>query len=161
MCINALTHRLFCIKNAEHKFNNMQRGNMDIRYKLNSYIPLMREIKYLERKIEAMRDRQTSIRSSSDVCEVQAPGGNSDKIGNAIATLNDLEDMYLKKIEKANAELREIEALIDNLEPVERLLIRARYIDGEYFEFICGIIGYSYRQTMRIHKCAIRKLQQQ
>ena len=139
----------------------MRGTNMDIRHKLNSYIPLVREIKYLENKIEAIRDRQTSIRSSSDVSEVQAPGGNSDKIGNSIAELNDLEDMYLRKIEKANAELKEIEALIDNLEPVERLLIRARYIDGEYFESICGIIGYSYRQTMRIHKCAIRKLQQE
>ncbi|MBE6021666.1 MAG: hypothetical protein E7231_00370 [Cellulosilyticum sp.] len=134
---------------------------MDIRHKLNSYRPLIREINYLERKIEAMRDRQTSIRSSSDVSEVQASGGNSDKIGNSVAALNDLEDMYLRKIEKANAELREIETLIDTLEPVERLLMRARYIDGEYFEHICGIIGYSYRQTMRIHKCAIRKLQQQ
>lgn len=139
----------------------MHGGNMDIRHKLNSYIPLVREIRYLENKIEAIRDRQTSIRSSSDVCEVQASGGNSDKIGNSIAELNDLEDMYLRKIEKANAELKEIEALIDDLEPLERLLIRARYIDGEYFESICGIIGYSYRQTMRIHKCAMRKLQQQ
>ena len=134
---------------------------MDIRHKLNSYIPLVREIRYLEKRIEAIRDRQTSIRSSSDVSEVQVSGGNSDKIGDSIATLDDLEDMYLRKIEKANVELKEIEALIDELEPVERLLIRARYIDGEYFESICGIIGYSYRQTMRIHKCAMRKLQQQ
>lgn len=133
---------------------------MNIRNKLNSYIPLVREIRYLESKIEAIRDRQTSIKSTSDMSEVQAPapGGNSDKIGNAIAELIDLEDMYLSKIDKANAELKEIETLIEELTPTERLLIRAKYIDGEYLEAICGIIGYSYGQTKRIHNTALRKL---
>lgn len=136
----------------------MHGGNMDIRHKLNSYIPLVREIRYLENKIEAIRDRQTSIKSTSDVSEVQAPGVNSDKIGNSIAELIDLEDMYLSKIDKANAELKEIETLIEELTPTERLLIRAKYIDGEYLEAICGIIGYSYGQTKRIHNAALRKL---
>lgn len=134
---------------------------MEIRHKLNSYIPLVREIKYLEDKIAAIRDRQTSIRSSSDVSEVQALGGNDDKIGDSIAKLIDLEQVYLDKVARATIQLREIEKLIDNLTPTERLLMRAKYIDGEYFESICGIIGYSYRQTMRIHECAMRKLQQQ
>ena len=133
---------------------------MDIRHKLNSYIPLVREIKYLESKIEAIRDRQTSIRSSSDVSEVQAPGGNSDKIGSSIAELIDLEDMYLAKINKATIQLKEIEMLIEELTPTERLLMRAKYIDGERLESICGIIGYCYRQTKRIHREAIVKLEQ-
>lgn len=131
---------------------------MDIRHKLNSYRPLVREIDYLKRKIEAMRDRQTSIRSSSDVSEVQAPGSNSDKIGNSVAELIDLEQMYLDKIDKATSQLKEMEHMIDILTPTERLLIRARYIDGEYLEAICGIIGYSYVQTKRIHKAALKKL---
>lgn len=133
---------------------------MDIRNKLNSYIPLVREIRYLESKIEAIRDRQTSIKSTSDVGEVQACGGNNDKIGNSIAELIDLEQMYLDKIDKANAELKEIEMLIEELTPTERLLMRAKYIDGEHLEAICGIIGYCYRQTKRIHREAIVKLQQ-
>lgn len=131
---------------------------MDIRHKLNSYIPLVREIKYLESKIEAIRDRQTSIRSSSDVSEVQAPGGNSDKIGTTVAEIIDLEKMYTEKIIKATDQLKEIEHMIDVLTPTERLLIRARYIDGEYLEAVCGIIGYSYAQTKRIHDAALRKL---
>lgn len=131
---------------------------MDIRRTLNSYRPLVREINYLEHKIETMRDRQTSIKSSSDVSEVQAPCGNSDKIGNSVSELIDLEQMYLDKIDKATKQLKVIEHMIDILTPTERLLIRARYVDGEYLEAVCGIIGYSYGQTKRIHNAALRKL---
>ena len=132
---------------------------MNIRQKLNRYIPLMREIKYLENKIANLRDRQTSIRSSSDASETQACSGNSDKIGNSIAELVDLENLYKSKIDIAIKELREIEYIIDVLTPTERLLIRAKYIDGEQLEAICGIIGYCYRQTKRIHGKALAKLE--
>lgn len=132
---------------------------MGIRQKLNSYIPLMREVRYLENKIEAIRDRQTSIRSSSDASGVQGLSGNNDKIGSAVAELIDLEKMYLDKIDRASIQLKEIETLIEGLTPTERLLMRAKYIDGEHLEAICGMIGYCYRQTKRIHREAIEKLQ--
>lgn len=128
---------------------------MDIRHKLNSYIPLMREIKYLENKIEAIRDRQTSIRSSSDVSEVQAPGSNSDKIGTTVAELIDLEDMLEDKIKASHKARREIEGMISMLPPTEKKIIELKYIGCESFERICKEIGYSYRQTIRLHNKAI------
>ena len=134
---------------------------MNIRQKLNRYIPLMREIKYLENKIVNLRDRQTSIKSSCDTSEVQACSGNSDKIGSSVANLIDLESMYVSKIDSAMNELKEIEELINILTPTERLLVRAKYIDGEHIEAICGIIGYSYRQTLRIHNAALSKLERE
>ena len=130
---------------------------MDIRA-LKSYYGLKREVQYLEEKISTLRERQTSIRSSSDFN--MTPGGSEsgDKIGDSVAMISDMQAIYESKVFELSEKMKEIEQAIEVLDPIERIIIRARYIDGEYIESICGIIGYGYRHTKRLHGIALKKL---
>lgn len=99
-----------------------------------------------------------SIRSTSDISEVPGGSGNSDKIGDVVATITDLEDTYHCLLRTLIAEQKAIEEIIATLEPIERLLIRARYIENQPWESVCGIIGYSWAQTHRVHANILNKL---
>lgn len=131
---------------------------MNIKHRLQNYSRINLQVERLRERIETLQDRMYSLKSSSDMSEIQASGGNSDKIGGNVALLVDLEEMYLDELSKLLEEQKEIEDMIKGLEPVERLLIRARYIDGLPWESICNIIGYSWAQTHRIHSSTLNKL---
>lgn len=131
---------------------------MSIKYRLQNYSRINSQVLHLRERIESLEDRMYSIKSSSDISEIPASGGNTDKIAANVALLADLEEAYLDELNKLLEEQVYIETMIKGLEPVERLLIRARYIDGLPWEHICNIIGYSWAQTHRIHSDALEKL---
>lgn len=131
---------------------------MNIKYRLQNFSKLNTEIEQISERIVSLRHRMYSLRSSSDLSEVPAGGGDRDKIGTAIATITDLENIYIEKLEALMQEQKELEKLIEGLDPVERLLIRARYINCEPWESVCGIIGYEWAQTHRIHANILSKL---
>lgn len=131
---------------------------MSIKYRLQNYSRINSQVERLRERIEALQDRMYSIKSSSDMSEIPASGGNTDKIATNVALLADLEEAYLDELNKLLEEQVYIETMIKGLEPVERLLIRARYIDGLPWESICNIIGYSWAQTHRIHSSTLNKL---
>lgn len=70
----------------------------------------------------------------------------------------ELEEEYLRQYGKLFAKQFEIEQRIEQLEPVERMLIRYRYFDGMKWEAVCRRINYSDRQTFRLHDKIIKKL---
>lgn len=131
---------------------------MSIKYRLQNYSRINTQVLHLRERIESLEDRMYSIKSSSDMSEIPASGGNTDKIATNVALLADLEEAYLDELNKLLEEQVYIETMIKGLEPVERLLIRAKYIDGLQWESICNIIGYSWAQTHRIHSHALEKL---
>lgn len=131
---------------------------MNIKHRLQNYSRINTQVLHLRERIESLEDRMYSIKSSSDMSEIPASGGNTDKIATNVALLADLEEAYLDELNKLLEEQVYIETMIKGLEPVERLLIRAKYIDGLQWESICNIIGYSWAQTHRIHSHALEKL---
>lgn len=133
---------------------------MDIVKRLKNFRSLVTELEYLENKIQGIRDRQTSIKSSSDTTEGSGCGGNTDKVGGSVTDLLYSQELYLEKAELIKKELEAIESAIGVLDPIERVIIRAKYVDGEPLESVCCIVGYSYRQTKRRHAIAIKKLEQ-
>lgn len=133
---------------------------MNIKYRLQNYSKLQKEVNQLSEQVLTLRQRMYSIKSSSDMSMVPASGGNNDKIASIVARVADLENMYLHKIDDLMQEQRDIEKIIENLEPIEKLLIRSRYIECNTWESICGIIGYSWKQTHRIHSKTLSKMQQ-
>lgn len=54
--------------------------------------------------------------------------------------------------------LKEIEQTIDALAPAERMILRARYIEGRSWTATCRLVNYSRRQAFRIHDEALRKI---
>lgn len=74
------------------------------------------------------------------------------------ATLQPLQECYTKKLEELVTAQLEIERAITVLDPVERELVRMRYIDGLSWYKIQTRINYSEKQTHRIHARALIKL---
>lgn len=72
--------------------------------------------------------------------------------------------LYGQKIADIEAELLTIEDAIASLDcPVERLLMRLRYIEGRSWASICDELrplGYSERQVYRLHGFALMKLKE-
>lgn len=72
----------------------------------------------------------------------------------------ELRTYYTEKIAELRDEQLRIEKAIDSLDPMARLLLRYKYIDGMTWEAVCCAIGYSWRQTHRLHSEALRQLKE-
>jgi DNA-directed RNA polymerase specialized sigma subunit len=72
--------------------------------------------------------------------------------------LQPLREFYRAKLTELGEEQLRIERAIETLDPVEKDLIRLRYIDGLPWHRVAVGIQYSEAQTYRIHGDALRKL---
>lgn len=134
---------------------------MNIKYRLQNYSRLVQEIDQLSDQVFSLRQNMYSLKSSSDMSIIPASSGNHDKIGDIVAKMADLENQYLHKIDKLVEEKVKLERLIEVLEPVERLLIRTKYIECKTFEEVAVLIGYTWRHTIRLHGKILNKLNKQ
>ena len=75
-----------------------------------------------------------------------------------VARRDELIRRYQAKLEELATAMLDIEEAIEALEPVERQLMRLRYIKGRTWEEICVEMSYSWRQTHRLHAQALAKL---
>ena len=83
----------------------------------------------------------------------------SDPTGDRAARLLNLREAYAAKLDQAVQAITEIEQLIGTLsDPVERRLIRCRYLEGKTWEQVCIEMNYSWRQVHRIHGRVLEKL---
>lgn len=71
---------------------------------------------------------------------------------------DDLAALYRKKRQALAEQLQAIEEALETLGPTERTLMRLRYIEGLSWQAVSLRIHYSWKQTHRIHKNALRKL---
>lgn len=72
--------------------------------------------------------------------------------------------LYQEKVAETSARLLEIEAALSSLDsPVERVVMRCRYIEGRSWVSICAeleLLGYCERQVYYIHGAALKKLKE-
>ena len=128
-----------------------------VKQRLNSYQHVKMERRQLLDRIIRLETRLTSP-GAQNLDGMPHGSGNGDALANGIARLTELRDLYRgKEIELAQTQM-DIEALIEHLDPVERVIARYRYIDGMQWEQICVKVNYSWRQTHRIHSNLIDKL---
>ena len=86
-------------------------------------------------------------------------GGTSDKVGNAVAKLVDLENDINADIDKLVDLRREIEAAIASVEDEKlQTLLRLRYISCLTWEQIAVKMSYSYKQVCRLHGKALARV---
>lgn len=135
---------------------------MDIIKTLNEIQYLKLEAKYTESKIEELKARRSSIKSTSDV-GVQ-PGShvltaNNDSLINMISNIEELE----KSLEADLSKMYQLEKVVTEkiavLDPKKRIIVKLHYFEGETLEYICGEIGYSFRHTSRMFKEALNELE--
>ena len=131
-----------------------------IKIKLGQYLALKAEQEQLEAEIKAFYE--TYIKSpSGSLSMFDMPRGSilpdpTAMFAERAARLHI--KLLMKKYEVMEA-LEAIEDAVSTLEPGERLLMREHYINGLKWEKVCERIGYSWAQTHRIHRNAIRKLE--
>lgn len=129
----------------------------NVKYRLQKYSDLKYESDQIRERINSIKEKMTSI-STQSFDEIIACPSESDKIGEMIATLSDLETIYIDKLNRLMQELIYIEKLIDKLDPQERVIIRKRYLDCKRWEDVCVEINCSWRNTHRKHRAILTKL---
>ena len=70
----------------------------------------------------------------------------------------ELLDRYKEKLVELRAGQLKVEKAIEPLRPEERRLLRYRYIEGLTWEEVAVEMGYSWRQTHRIHAKALEHI---
>lgn len=128
-----------------------------VKQRLNSYQHIKMERRQLLDRIIRLETRLTSP-GAQNLDGMPHGSGNGDALASGVVRLAELRDLYRgKEIELVQTQM-DIEALIEHLDPVERVIARYRYIDGMQWEQICVRVNYSWRQTHRIHSNLIDKL---
>lgn len=125
---------------------------------LKQYVSIKKELEQIQFKLKELEERKTSIKSMviSDM-NVQT-SHNNNSIEDLIIKIEECIEEYSKKeIELYNKQL-EIEKCINDLDPIERIVMRMRYMEGKKWEEIAYKIHYEWRQTHYIHKKALKKI---
>ena len=111
-----------------------------VKRKLYKYTDVRDECRQIADQLQQLETTITSPR----VQALDGPGGG-DAMTSLVAELVGLQEKYKAKLHRLNAALAEVEDLIGALDdPVERSLMRCRYIEGKVWEEVCVDLGYSW-----------------
>lgn len=110
------------------------------------------------KELENLRSLSTSITSDTTKERVQS-STVSDKIGNIVVKIVDLENQINDEIDKFVDLKKEIRDAINTVtNPNERLVLRLRYIVFLTWEQVAEKMTYSLKQVHRIHSEALKNI---
>jgi DNA-directed RNA polymerase specialized sigma24 family protein len=127
-----------------------------IKKRLYSYVNLQRERQQIIEERERILARLEPGAQNLD--GMPRNQGKGDALANGVAAAADLLTLYEAKAYELAKAQKDIERMIEGLEPVERMLARFRYIEGHTWEEVCVDMSYSWRQVHRIHGRILDKL---
>ena len=127
-----------------------------VKKRLYSYVNLQRERQQITEERERILARLGPGAQNLD--GMPRNQGKGDALANGVAAAADLLTMYEAKAYELAKAQKDIERMIEGLEPVERMLARFRYIEGHTWEEVCVDMSYSWRQVHRIHGRILDKL---
>lgn len=115
--------------------------------------------RWLNEKIDSEIEQAQRIRELASAASSSCGGGSggtSDKVGNSVAKLLDLENEISSDIDRLVDLRHEIETAIASVEDEKlQTLLRLRYISCLTWEQIAVKMSYSYMQVCRIHGSAL------
>ena len=123
---------------------------IELKKLLHSYRDLLAEYKQIEMELEKVEAVMTTPKGSN-MDGMPRSSGKGDPLLGIVTHHITLQEKYKMQLVKLAAAQALIEDMIEGLEPMERRLMRCRYIDGMTWEEVCVAIGYSWRQTHNIH----------
>lgn len=82
-------------------------------------------------------------------------GSRTDEL---VARHDELLTLYRDKLRLLTDAQLAVERAIDVLDPIERRLMRLRYLDGLRWEAVCVEMSYSWRRVHQIHAQALGKI---
>lgn len=127
-----------------------------VKKRLYSYVNLQRERQQITEERERILARLEPGAQNLD--GMPRNQGKGDALANGVAAAADLLTLYEAKAYELAKAQKDIERMIEGLEPVERMLARFRYIEGHTWEEVCVDMSYSWRQVHRIHGRILDKL---
>jgi DNA-directed RNA polymerase specialized sigma subunit len=122
------------------------------KHELREHRHLLAQIRHIDGQITEWRTRAERCTRATDKPPVY--GGNNDPYPYIFDKISELETEQAEKISK----LKSIRAAMTVLDEREAQLIRAYYVEGKSWGTVAQNMGYSWRQTMRIHGYALRKM---
>lgn len=126
---------------------------------LQSYRHLLVEQKQIKAKIIELEAVLMSPKAQNLDGMPKGGSGGNDRMADVIAKHLELLDKYRDLLFRSKAEQIRIEEAIEGLKPIEKTLLRYRYLDGLKWEKICVLLNYSWRQTHRLHADALKSLE--
>ena len=129
----------------------------DLKRKLHRYRDLEAERQQIEMELKKMEEFMGVPKGTSWDGMPKAPGVGDPVFGVVTQHLA-LQERYQRQLEKLAKAQAEIEDLIEGLEPLDRKLMRHRYIEGLGWEAVCVAMSYSWRQTHRLHSAILDKI---
>ena len=128
--------------------------------RLNRYLSLKREIAgQRERLARLASDLLSPALSTPNISGIRATGYTRNPLADGVEAKLTLEECIRANVAWLLAETEEIERAVGRLEcPVEREIVRMRYIDGLGWDKVADKAGYEERQCYRIHNKALAKL---
>lgn len=129
--------------------------------RLRQYQAIKHELDQVSGQIEELEASLYSPRAQQmDGMPFAPSGGSSDAREAILDKKAELLRHYQQLQADLDAERLAIERAIENLEPMLRMLMRLRYLDGLRWEEVCTQMSYSWRQVHRLHKQALAKLRE-
>lgn len=129
---------------------------------LKSCLQKRQEAASLERAIRRLEQEKYNPKTSKlDQIGGAGSPGTSGPFERLIFKQDELERLYQQKLADLIEEQLRVEKAIESLEPVERMLMRCRYIEGLTWEEVAVAISYSWMQMHRIHSRALDKLSEE
>lgn len=125
---------------------------------LKRYRQVLREIQSLVDTINVMRAQleSTAAKPITGMPRGTAPG---DPIADGVGEIDEIYAEYNRKLVELRQELAVTVRAIESVEDfTEKQVLRMRYIEGLSWEEICVSIGYSWRQTHRVHSSALKNI---
>lgn len=120
----------------------------------------------LRRAVEVQADRLASFRSSVEKVTVNytpregGGGGSPMTMEDAILRIMELEEEYRRTVLEYRQAVVEAERLIARLkDPVQRTVLRQRYLENRSWTAIGQEVGYERRKILAIHDVACEMLQ--
>nr|UVM81381.1 MAG: protein of unknown function DUF722 [Bacteriophage sp.] len=124
---------------------------------LEQFIPLKAEVEDLKEQRDYLLESKTSIKSQiiSDMPKGTSSFQTADDL---MAKINDIILKLSKKLLELSQWILDMEESIEKLEPIERMIIRYRYINDLTFYQIGVKLNYSERHTKRLHRDILNKI---
>ena len=93
-----------------------------------------------------------------EICQIERRIKELERQKADCSAVGQIQNLYRNKLKSlVDLQLR-IERAIDSLPPIERELMRLRYIDGADWTEVAATIHYEWTQTHRIHAKALSKI---
>lgn len=131
-----------------------KRAREGIKRQLREYTAIKAERAQIEQQLRHLDGAPSGTRLDG-MPRGSGTGDPVARIGNLRAALK---EKYQDKLASLLQAQLHVEDMIESLGPVERKLLRHRYIEGLEWEDVCVAMSYSWRQTHNIHARALNRL---